>query len=125
LFLTDEGDKPARIGFSVTAGGVHYYLTSLELAPRETRAIDIRQLRDAQVADFKGNTIPANATDGSVDWIRLDDVPVMGRPVVINHNGGVASNYDCRTCPCPRLPDVIGVSGAPSSSSLTPGTSSD
>jgi len=39
VFLTDESDKPARIGFSVTADGVHYYLTTLKLAPHETRAI--------------------------------------------------------------------------------------
>ncbi len=42
LFLSDESDKPARIGLVVTAGGVHYYLTSLSLAPHETWAIDIR-----------------------------------------------------------------------------------
>ncbi|MEJ2009840.1 MAG: hypothetical protein P8Z30_17075, partial [Acidobacteriota bacterium] len=76
LFLTDEGDQPARIGFSVTAGGVHYYLTSLKLAAHETRAIDLRKLRDAQVPDYKGHKIPAGAVDGSVNWVRMDDVPV-------------------------------------------------
>ncbi|MHB8654659.1 MAG: hypothetical protein ACYDA9_12360 [Terriglobia bacterium] len=39
VFLTDASDKPARIGFSVTVGGMHYYLTTLKLAPREARAI--------------------------------------------------------------------------------------
>jgi hypothetical protein len=47
---------------------VHYYLTSLKLAPHKTRAIDIRQLRDTQVADFRKNRIPADAADGSVSW---------------------------------------------------------
>ncbi|HET7099604.1 MAG TPA: hypothetical protein VFJ52_00520, partial [Terriglobia bacterium] len=83
LFLTDESDKPARIGFRVTAGGVTYWLTHLKLNPHETRAIDLGQLRDAQAADFKGNKIPAGATDGSVAWIRLDSVAVEGRLVVI------------------------------------------
>ncbi len=81
LFLTNESDKPARIGFQVTANGIHYYLTQLKLQPHETRAINIRQLRDAQLADFRGNKIPAAATDGSVGWIRIDNVPVMGRSV--------------------------------------------
>ena len=59
--------QPARFGFSVGANGMHYFLTSLELAPHETRAINIRQLRDAQIADFKGHRIPGEATDGGVN----------------------------------------------------------
>ncbi len=60
-----------RIGFSVTAGGIHYYLTKLQLQGHETRAIDLRKLRDAQTPDFQGNKIPANAVGGSVTWICL------------------------------------------------------
>ena len=101
LFLTDESDQPARIGFQVQANGVHYYLTKLRLNPHETRAIDLRKLRNAQHADFRWNKIPLNATDGSVLWIRLDNVSVNGRLVVIKRQGGMASNYDCNTCPCP------------------------
>jgi Peptidase family M23 len=118
LFLTDEGDKPARIGFSITAGGTHYYLTSLQLAPGETRAINIRELRDNQVADFQGNKIPAGATDGSVDWIRLDSVAVEGRLMVIQKRQGMASNYDCSTCYCPAVFRALSV--APGSFGLMP-----
>ncbi|MGH9455872.1 MAG: hypothetical protein ACRD2O_18090, partial [Terriglobia bacterium] len=84
LFLTNESDKAARIGFSITANGVHYYLNDLRLQPHETRAIDIRALRDAQLADFRKSKIPADAADGSVNWVRLDNVPVMGRLMVIS-----------------------------------------
>ena len=101
LFLTNEGEKPARIGFSVTANDVHYFLTSLKLAPHESRAINLRRLRDAQKADFKKNTIPAGASDGAVNWIRLDNVVVSGRLVVINRGGRVSSDYDCNVCYCP------------------------
>jgi len=100
LFLTNEGDKPARIGLCATASGVHYYLTMLVLAPHETRSINIRQLRDAQIADFKGNKIPAAASDGSVNWIRLDNVPVTGRLMVIQRHNGLIATYDCCCCSC-------------------------
>ena len=102
LFLTDAGDKPARIGFQIQANGVHYYLTDLKLNPHETRVIDIRKLRDAQKADFKGNKIPPEATDGGVFWIRLDKVPVVGRLLVIDSYKSISSNFDCsctRHCP--------------------------
>lgn len=101
LFLTDMGDKAARIGFELTAGGVHYYLTELKLEPHETRVVNIRALRDAQVAGFMGHKIPATATDGSINWVRVDDVPVMGRLMVISRKAGLSSSYDCSSCPCP------------------------
>ncbi|MDE3179851.1 MAG: hypothetical protein KGM47_09340 [Acidobacteriota bacterium] len=101
LFLTNASSKPARIGLEVTANGMHYYLTELKLDPHETRAIDIRQLRDAQLADLKGGKIPGAATDGSINWNRLDSLPVMGRVMVINRRAGIADSYDCPTCPCP------------------------
>lgn len=102
LFLTDESDQPARIGFHVVANGVTYYLTSLKLNPHETRAINIRKLRDAQNTDFLKNRIPADASDGSVEWNRIDNVAVTGRVVVIQKNQGTASAYDCCMCPCPE-----------------------
>ncbi len=112
LFLTNESNQPARVGLSITAESVHYYLTSLELAPYETRAIDIRQLRDAQVADFKGDKIPLNATDSSVNWVRIDDVPMCGRLMVIRKGQGVVTSYDCPTCMCPLSAEGLIVSPA-------------
>ncbi|MGH9451758.1 MAG: Ig-like domain-containing protein, partial [Terriglobia bacterium] len=100
LFLTNMSDKPCPIGFEVTANGVHYYLTNLKLNAHETRAIDIRALRDAQKPDFKGNKIPAGATDGSVNWVRGDDVPVMGRLMVVSRKAGISSSYDCTPAQC-------------------------
>ncbi|MBZ5545525.1 MAG: hypothetical protein LAO07_17905, partial [Acidobacteriia bacterium] len=102
LILTNMGDKECAIGFQVQAGGVHYHLIDLKLAPHEVRAIDIRKLRDAQKPDFQGNKIPAEASDGSVIWARMEDVPVTGRLVVMQRHKGIASNYTCGTgCPCP------------------------
>jgi hypothetical protein len=102
LFLTNESNQPARVGFQITANGsTPYYLTKLVLNPRETRAIDIRKLRDAQQPDLKKNTIPAAASDGSVIWVRGDNLPVMGRLMQIHRQAGMASNYDCCICSCP------------------------
>ncbi len=100
LFLTNMGDKDCRMGFQVQAGGVLYYLVDLALKPHETKPIDIRKLRDAQKADFRGHLIPADAADGSVLWIHIDEVPVMGRLVEIKRHKGVASSYQCQSCPC-------------------------
>jgi hypothetical protein len=105
LFLTNESDQPARIGFKVSASSVTYHLTKLQLSPHDTRAIDLRKLRDAQQPDFKNNKIPAAATDGSVMWVRGDNLPVMGRLMLIHRQQGMASNYDCNQCACPYTYD--------------------
>ncbi len=124
LFLTNMGDQSARIGFHAQANGVHYFLTNLKLNPHETRAIDFRELRDAQVPDFRKNTIPTEATDGSVSWIRIDNVPVMGRLVVIERHKGMASNYDCGTgCVCPA--SFVAVPVTPASFDVLPGQTMD
>jgi len=69
LFLTNESNQPARIGFKMSANGSPaYYLDSLRLNPHETRALDLRKLRDAQQPDLNKNTIPGGAADGSVIW---------------------------------------------------------
>ncbi len=100
--FTDPGMRwPARIAAKVASNGVPYYLTKLQLNPHETRAIDLRKLRDAQQPDFKNNKIPAGATDGSVLWIRGDNLPVMGRMMQIHRKAGMTSNYDCCFCGCP------------------------
>ncbi len=101
LFLTNMGDKVARIGFDVVTLKGHYYLSKLKLDPHETRAIDLGRLRDAQSPDFMGNTIPLGATDGALLWERLDDVPVSGRLVVMQRGRGIATNFDCSPCNCP------------------------
>jgi IPT/TIG domain/Bacterial Ig-like domain (group 2) len=120
LFLTNMSGKDARIGFQVTADDIHYFLTNLKLDPHETRAIDLRKLRNAQQPDFQGNKIPADSTDGSVNWIRLDNVPVMGRVVVISRHKGTASGYDCGTCQCPPAYTWLAVS--PTSATVVAGS---
>lgn len=120
LFLADAGDKPARIGFQIQAGGVHYYLTNLKLNPHETRAIDIRKLRDQQKADFKGNKIPADATDGSVVWVKMDPVPVVGRLLVMDARQGLSSNYDCQ-CAFHCAQGYKALSVSPTSWTMPPG----
>jgi len=119
LFLTNMADKDCPIGVHIQAEGSHYYLTDVRLKPHETRAIDLRQLRNAEGTDFLGNKIPAAASDGSVLWIRLRKVPVMGRLVVMQRHKGMASNYDCNTgCCCP--PNSAGVQVSPSTNDMLP-----
>ncbi len=87
----------------------------------QAQAIDLRKLRDAQKPDFQGNKIPAAASDGSVLWHRLDDLPVMGRLVVLQRHKSMASSYDCYICDCPA--DYVHLDVVPSGYILLPNES--
>jgi hypothetical protein len=120
LFLTNMGEKDARIGFQVSAGGVVYHVTDLKLMPHETRAIDLRKLRDARKPDFLGTTISADATDGSALWGRIDYGPVMGRMVVLQRRRAVASSYSCDPCSCQMSLTSYPLQLTPSPVNVTP-----
>ncbi len=118
LFLRILGALKRDIGLQVQAQRIQHYLTDLRLKPHETRVIDLRNPRDAQKPDFQKNKNPAAAADGSVLWIRLDKVPVMGRLVVLKRRNGIASNYDCNICRCP--PNYTTLSVAPTAYDMLP-----
>jgi len=83
VFLTNMGEKNCRVGFRIEAGGETYFLTNLKLIPHETRQISLRELRDKQEPDFQGHVIPANVSEGRLSYIRLDNVPMLGRVAVV------------------------------------------
>jgi hypothetical protein len=85
VFLTNMGEKPCGVGFRIEVGELAYFLTSLNLDPHETKVINLRELRDKQEPDFRGTVIPAQATEGRLSYIRVDNVPMMGRVVVVSH----------------------------------------
>jgi len=103
----------------VQANGVTYHVTDLRLKAHETRAISLRQLRDAQKADFQGHKIPADATDGSVLWTRLTNAPLTGQLDVVS-NGELVTPEASGSCCC--SPNYQGLSVTPASPSMQVGT---
>jgi hypothetical protein len=83
VFLTNMGEKDCRVGFKIEAAGVEYNLTRLKLAPHQSKCINLRELRDRQQPDFRGQVLPATVTEGRLSYIRLDNVPLIGRVAVV------------------------------------------
>ena len=70
------------------------------VAPRQTTIIDIRGLRDAQVPDVNGQTIPRGETRGQVQWSLTGGVDrvLIGRSEQVDLVRGISSNYACQNC---------------------------
>jgi Bacterial Ig-like domain (group 2) len=79
-------------------------------------------LRDAQQPDLKGNKIPAKATDGALFWVKMDNVPMIGRTLVFDPRKGISSNFDCGcTLHCPL--GYVALNVTPTSTTVTVGNS--
>ncbi|HEX8458963.1 MAG TPA: hypothetical protein VF656_16840, partial [Pyrinomonadaceae bacterium] len=83
------------------AGGT-YSLGLRSIAAHQTDAIDIRDLRDRQVGDTQGRTIPPDATSGQVHWSLQggENLTLIGRAEQVDTVRGLATSYACQNC-CP------------------------
>ncbi|MEZ5317601.1 MAG: Ig-like domain-containing protein [Vicinamibacterales bacterium] len=75
------------------------------LAPGETLALDLRHLRDAQVPDRLGRTIPIDVAGGQVHWSAKsrERHAIIGRAETVDPEHAVSSTYACVNC-CPDNP---------------------
>jgi hypothetical protein len=88
------------------------------LEPGETTIIEYHNLRDQQVPDRNGLTLPNDAQSGAAPWFPLffnGSQRFIGRTEVLDRSTGVASSFSCDSCPC--NPNIV--SGYVTPSSLT------
>lgn len=83
--------------------GGDYMMGVKNIAGGETAAIDIRALRDNQVADEAGRTIPPDTMRGQARWTMILDegtdlLAMIGRSELVNEGGGISSTYACQNC---------------------------
>ena len=98
--VTDEIQK-YRMYLKLTGGDYVFPLTTV--APHQTTVIDVRKLRDTQVPDVNGQTIPVGEKRGQVQWSLTGGVDrvVIGRSEQVDLVRGFSSNYACQNC-CPN-----------------------
>lgn len=102
VYLKNVTDHTQRyvmeVGF---AGGQHGYTTgSKTIEAGQTLIIDVRNLRDEQVPDANGRTIPLNASRGQIHWSArsIDALPIIGRSEQVDLANGISSSYACQNC---------------------------
>lgn len=85
-----------------------------EIEPGQTLALDVRRLRDEQVPDAFGQTIPSNASRGQVRWTikSTTQYAMIGRAEHTNHEHGVSASYACLSC-CPETTYAVWIADDP------------
>jgi len=97
------------VAFLVWENGGMYMLGSKPVAARETVHIDVKKLRDEQIPDEQGRTIPLAVSSGQLQWtlrrkdnLADDDVranlSLIGRSEQVDVDKGVTNNYSCQNC---------------------------
>ncbi len=100
VYIKNTTAQPQEYTFQLSFDGGFYVLGIKSLEPRQTIAMDVRALRDEQVPDVYGNTIPLDAKRGQIVWsVRgPDGLAVIGRSEQADMVKGVSSSYACQYC---------------------------
>jgi hypothetical protein len=111
VYLKNTTDQPQDYTFQMSYEGGVYALGLKTIGPRQTIVLDVRALRNQQVPDVYGKTIPLTAKRGQVAWSvhGPDGLAMIGRSEQVDEVRGVSSSYACQYC-CPNSFDHAGLS---------------
>lgn len=102
IHLKNVTDEPRQYTFHLSHESGTYSLGLKTLRPGENVTFDIRDLRDRQVPDAQGHTLPPQASRGQVNWSMrgAQNHTMIGRSEQIDIPNGISSTYSCMNC-CP------------------------
>jgi len=97
------------IAFLVWEDGGIYMIGLKPIAAHETVRIDVKKIRDEQIPDERGRTIPLSVSSGQLQWTlrRKDNQPddntranlsLIGRSEQVDVIKGIVNNYACQNC---------------------------
>jgi hypothetical protein len=104
------GREQDYVGFLLYENGSRYMIGIKTVQPHQTIELDVRALRDNQVPDETGVTIPLYVSSGQLQWTlrrrdeparnsdELDRLALVGRSEQIDVIHGISSNYACQNC---------------------------
>jgi len=88
----------------VNYDGGAYAIGMKTLEGGETVTYDLRKVRDEQIPDSHGRTIPLEVSSGQVHWSGNGNGMMIGRSEQTDFVAGMSSNYSCMNC-CSDNPD--------------------
>jgi hypothetical protein len=98
--VTNVGTTQASFVGRIRHAGGTYVLKPQILAVGESAVFDVKRLRDDQVPDAFGNTLPMDVEQGHFLWSIHGPGRLAGRGEMVNVTEHVSSSYSCGVC-CP------------------------
>lgn len=109
-YIKNAGFKDETYVSHITWGtDGEYAIPITTLRKSETVEIDVKKLRDEQIPDEWGRTIPLNVSKGQINWLlRRSDptleealtnkVPLVGQALQVDTANGIHYSYFCLSC---------------------------
>jgi hypothetical protein len=100
VYIKNVTDQPGQFRMYLMYPSDSYLYPLTTVAPGQTITVDIRALRDNQIPDMNGKTIPSTETRGQVQWSMTggQDLVLIGRSEQADLVKGISSNYSCVNC---------------------------
>jgi len=116
VFLKNTTTSKVIYLLQVTHAGGIYAPGIKEIEPGQTIVVDVRKLRDEQVPDAFGQTIPSNARSGQLQWSikSTTKYAMIGRAEHTDDGNGVSASYACLNC-CPPKTNAVWTEDDPTS----------
>ena len=117
VYIMNTTDRAQQYTAYLKVAGENYVIGTKSIEAGQTANYDIRALRDNQVKDRDGRTIPFDATSGQFYWSiiqaeeGLTQWYLIGRAEQIDAQKAMSSSYACQNCCNIRVADY-GISPA-------------
>jgi hypothetical protein len=109
VYIKNITGQEQKYDAHLTFPGGTYEFGLKNIKGRQTVAIDLRELRDSQVPDEEGRTIPLDVSHGQIKWsLRqtnyskrndpYEKLALIGRSEQTDTTRGISSNYSCQNC---------------------------
>lgn len=103
ISITNVSASTAQFHARITSAEGVYWLPEWTLKPGRTATFDMQALRDRQIRDMNGNTLPQGILTGQFRWsiVRSSgETKLIGRAEIASRAVGRATSYSCPVC-CP------------------------
>lgn len=98
--ITNVTALDAQFVVQINFPGGPYLLDPQKLPAGNTAIFDLRQIRDRQLPDRNGHTIPRSVKGGQFRWYIRSGGHLIGRAEMLSVSRGISSSYSCGN-PCP------------------------
>jgi len=103
-YVTNISDRQAEFITEINYQGGKLILTPRKLQPGETAAFDLRKIRDTQMEDSAGHTLPKDVSLGQFKWAVRGatggKLVLIGRAEMVSLSRQISTSYSCND-PCP------------------------
>ena len=101
--ITNISTISSKTVVQINYDGGHYLLDPRPVAAGETAVYDLRKIRDEQIPDRSGRTIPRSVQSGQFKWFIYGHGSgrLIGRAEMISQTQGISSSYSCPGGNCP------------------------